>query len=277
MYNNDESKPFIFTKILKGGSKIESFNKVINTLGSIRYFPPTNQEWDNSIYTYDNSYIKNVTVANKNLNELIKSYFNLYFSNEIITNKRMTTRFKRLAISKIFVSKAILKHTNTKVLITLYVYNEEQRILAHRIKRIENILFVSPEYSSLKLYKNGILTIKDKLDILKQGKENNSIKFLMDKLRLSISEEINLEKNNLVKIKNLNNKNEKQLIINTLEKNLKDIINMCENKSINYKYYEDISKRVFRKILLDKEFILIAYYKLLLYLNKSKFEDNFIL
>jgi hypothetical protein len=276
MYNKYENKSYIFTQNIKSNYKIISSNKVTNTLGSIRYFPPANQEWNNTIYTYDNNYIKNIIIADKSLSKLIKSYFNLYFGNKIITNKGMITRFKRLITNKIFVSKAELKHTSSKVIITLYVYNEEKRILANRIKRIENILFGPSKDSSVKSYKNSMLTLKDKLNIIEEGKENNFIKILLDKLKLSISKEIEMEKNNLI-ISDNNKK--KQLEIKILEKNLEYIINIiifCEKNPIYYRYYEDIYHKVFSKMVLEREFVIIAYYKLLLTLNKFKFEDKFI-
>jgi len=57
MYNNNivkTSKPFIFSKKLNDNNKTIPLNKVKNTLGSMRYFPPANQEWSNSIYAYNN-------------------------------------------------------------------------------------------------------------------------------------------------------------------------------------------------------------------------------
>jgi hypothetical protein len=47
MYNHkiiETSKPFIFSKKLNDKSKIIPLNKVNNTLGPMRYFPPANQE-----------------------------------------------------------------------------------------------------------------------------------------------------------------------------------------------------------------------------------------
>jgi hypothetical protein len=102
----------------------------------------------------------------------------------------------------------------------------------------------------------------------------------LDELIFSISEEIKLERDSLVTIKNLKYNKEKQLEIETLEKNLNDLLNIlviCENNSISYKYYENIYDNFFSKTLLEKEIITIAYYKLLLSLNKSKFESPFLL
>jgi hypothetical protein len=113
-----------------------------------------------------------LSIADKNLIKLIKSYFNFYFSKKILTNKRMTNRFKRLAVNKIFISKAELKHTNSKVVITLYVYNEEKRILVRKIKRLETILFPFLTTST----NNKYLSIEEKLNIIKN--QENSISFI---------------------------------------------------------------------------------------------------
>jgi hypothetical protein len=156
--------------------KIIPLNSTRNTLGPIKYFPSATQEWYNSIYAYNNSYIKNITIADKNLSRLIKSYFNLYFSKKLSYSKRILTRFRRLAINKIFFSKAELKHTSTKVIITLYVYNEERRILLHRLKRIEAMLFYSTKFSASEVYNNGIIPLNKKLSIIKNQNKNLSFK-----------------------------------------------------------------------------------------------------
>jgi hypothetical protein len=283
MYNNDKLrkiKPLIFTKNLKDNCKRIASNYITSTLGTMKYFPIANQEWFNSIYTYDSNYTKSIVIADKNLGRLIKNYFNLYFNNKLIANKRVVTRFRRLITNKIFVSKAELKHTSSKIIITLYVYNEERRILAHRLNRIEAMLFASSSYLSSELDKNNFLSFKDKLNIIKREKENVSFKTLLDELRFPISEEIKLEKENLMRIKTLKNHKEKQLEIKTLEKNLDDLLNIIVNykyNSFSHNIYEKIYNKFIGKILLEKEIITIAYYKLLLSLNKSKFEDKFIL
>src|ERR1700738_663614 len=118
MYNNKFkiNKPLIFIKKLNNNYKVIPFNKIINTLGHMRYFPPTIQEWYNSIYSYNNNYIKTITIVDKNLTRLIRSYFNLYFSNKLLRSKRIITRFRRSSMDKIFVSKTELKHTSSKVI-----------------------------------------------------------------------------------------------------------------------------------------------------------------
>jgi hypothetical protein len=79
-----------------------------------------------------------------------------------------------LAINKIFISKTELKHTTSKVVITLYVYNEERRILTNRIKRLEALLFPSSKILSSfsRENKNKLLSLKEKLYIIKDQEEN---------------------------------------------------------------------------------------------------------
>ena len=282
MYNNDKLRkirPLIFIKKLNNNFKVMALNKIIGVLAPIRYFPPSTQEWFNSIYSYDNNYIKGITVLDKNLSSLIKSYFNFYFNKKLLFNKRVVTISRRLAIKKIFVSKAELKHSSSKVIITLYVYNEERRILARKIKRMESILFASTKLP-IAIEKDRVLSLKEKLDIIEDEKENISFEKWLKTLTLLISEEIKVENNNLIYIKKIIDRNKKQLEIETLEKSLdflKKISTTCEYDIISYKYYKDIYKKFINKTLLEKEIMTISYYKLLLNLNLFKFEDNFFL
>jgi len=99
-------------------------------------------------------------------------------------------------------------------------------------------------------------------------------------LQLSIIEQKKLEEDVYLTTRSLKLKKNKKLIIEKLNKNLKDlldIINICENDPISYKYYENVYAEFLHKTNLEKEIITIAYYKLLLNLNKFKFEDNFLL
>jgi hypothetical protein len=80
-----------------------------------------------------------------------------------------------LAVNKIFISRAELKHTSSKVIITLYVYNEERRILMRKIKRIEAILFSSMAMPQNKSTGNkNLLSIQEKLNFIKNHENNVS-------------------------------------------------------------------------------------------------------
>ena len=276
----ENKKPLIFSKKVDASPKIIPLNKVKNTLGPMRYFPPACQEWSNSIYGYNNITIKNVNIAQKSLTSIIKSYFNLYFSKKLLYSKRILTRFRRLAVSKIFISKAELKHTSTKVIITLYVYNEERRRLIKRLKRIQALLFFSFNNAYLNniLKYNPGLSLGKKLNLI-SGVEAFSLKALLEEIRVCIIEEIKLEKKGLFTINNLNLRKKKLLVIKGLEDNLNKILFILSssiNDSISINYYENIYRKYLSKTFLEKEIALISYYKLILSLNKYKFEDVFL-
>lgn len=89
--------------------------------------------------------VKNSPVYNLNINTLIKGYFSMYFNNKFLTGgsrKKIVSnlRNKRASLNKIFVSKAEVKHTNSKAIITIYVYNREKLILLKKIKMLKLIL-----------------------------------------------------------------------------------------------------------------------------------------
>ena len=176
-----------------------------------------------------------------------------------------------------------MKHTSNRVIITLYVYNEERRILINRLKRVEAFLFPSCSIlpiSSAKTNKDisSILSLRKRLNLIKKY---YAISFLnlLEELKEYIVEKIKLEKKGLETINKLNSKKEKLLEIQILEENLKKIlviISYCSDNPVFLKYYENIYKKFLNKTLLEKEIATIVYYKLLLSLNKYKFEDLFI-
>ena len=127
----------IFNIKLKNSSYDKPNNKG-NETGQTRHYPPANKEWFNSIYAFNKNTTKLLPVADKVILKLIKSYFNLY--NRILEKKikfrRLRMRVRRLSTNRIFVSKAELKHTNDKVVITLYVYNRQEKYYLNKIKKL---------------------------------------------------------------------------------------------------------------------------------------------
>jgi hypothetical protein len=102
----------------------------------------------------------------------------------------------------------------------------------------------------------------------------------LEEIKNNVIELIRLEKKVMETIQDLIIRKSKGLEIETLEKNLEYILNIistCENDPMFLKNYESKYKRFINKSFLEKEIIAIAYYKLLLNLNKFKFEDKFLL
>jgi hypothetical protein len=268
---------YIFTNKIKYLKKYIPLRKNKNIVIPIRHFPPATKEWFNSIYTFNKNSIKNLTVANNNLSNIIKSYFNFYFNRKVLNYKKLATRFRRLAMKKIFISKAEIKYTAKKVIITLYIFNEERRILIRKIERLERLLFPFQFKNDLK---NQPLSINQKLNLI-DSKENNTLFTIkLKKILPLIIKKIKIyQKIILLKKENRDYLRELNLIFQ-LKKYYKNIINIlkaCENNTALFKYYEKIYYEAKYKIILEKEIKRIVYYKLLLNLNKSKFEDKFLL
>lgn len=136
LYNNSINKinKYKNTKLVSVGD-----NKNIDFT---RHFPPANIEWSNSIYTFNKNSTIHLPFIDKKVVTLIKSYFN--FFNPKVENKinliNMSIKLRRLSINKIFVSKADIKHTNSKIIITIYVYNRQKKYLYNKLNKINTIL-----------------------------------------------------------------------------------------------------------------------------------------
>jgi hypothetical protein len=85
--------------------------------------------------------MKNLPIYDLNVNKLIRSYFNLYFNHKVLINKYISPRKRRLSLNRIFVSKAEIKHTNSKAIITIYTYNREKISLLKKIRKLKIFLF----------------------------------------------------------------------------------------------------------------------------------------
>jgi hypothetical protein len=118
--------------------------KTPDYLGYIRHYPPATAEWSSSIYAhYNNNHIKSIPILDKNLLKLIKSYFSFYHKSELYVksddepldiSNRLPKRFKRASFKRIFINKAELKHTNSKLIINIDLFNLQIRHLIQDIK-----------------------------------------------------------------------------------------------------------------------------------------------
>jgi hypothetical protein len=93
---------------------------------------------------------------------LIKSYFNLFnpkYENKIGSiNKGI--KLRRLSINRIFVSKADLKHTNSKVIITIFIYNRQKKYILNKINKMNTIIQLNSTNFIKKIKLEGLSIIE---------------------------------------------------------------------------------------------------------------------
>src|SRR5690349_6532126 len=142
-----------------------------------------------------------------NINSLIKNFFNLQFNPKFLFKKSIPYRLRSSSLNKIFASKAEIKHTNNKAILTVYVYNREKVSLLKKIKILNKSFFNKVK---LLIYKNkkifGYYNASEDSNLI----YNKSIKALLYKnlkllrkykLRLSLNN-YKFEEKLLYKLKN---------------------------------------------------------------------------
>jgi hypothetical protein len=223
-----------------------------NNLDTLKHFPSSTREWNNSIFLYNKNALPLIPHISKLAIKIIKNYFNIY-NNKIesyIRTKRLLRRLRKLSSNRIFISNGEFKHTNNKVTITLYVYNRQ---------KINYLLKLKKRY--LRKFFNKMLSFK----------RNKTLK------AKRLSNKIILIK----KIKNINSKGLKAIlkanwykykIIKVLEKiNKKKEIHKFISIS---KYVNNFYKKLIKRSL--KRLELYVFYKQLIYINKSKFNYTYL-
>ena len=129
-------------KQLKLGSKTLAETSYAH---KIKHYPVASKEWSNSVYTYEKNSHKTTTLQDKTLVKLIKAYFNSY-SRKLEKNlKRIKSRMlrskkRKTSLNGILSSKAEIKHSNDKAIITIYVYNSQKKYYFNKLKKKENFI-----------------------------------------------------------------------------------------------------------------------------------------
>lgn len=130
---NSDSEYFILrdklSRIFRDLNEIDK-----NDIGETIHYPPASLEYNDSVYSYNKNGTKTLPIVDNTVNKLIKSYFNL---NPLTNNKkssRVQRRFRRLSLNRILVSRADMKHTSNKVVITVYLYNKNKKFFLYKLK-----------------------------------------------------------------------------------------------------------------------------------------------
>lgn len=144
-------KKNIMLNLIKSNIKDKSKSKLEEEKKSEKHFPSAIREWNNSIYVYNKNALNLIPSTTLTAIKLIKSFFNLYNSTveRKMRTKRLLLRLRRLSLNKIFVSNGEFKHTNNKVIITLYIFNRQKRSYLNRMKKLRFFLFYTKARNNL--------------------------------------------------------------------------------------------------------------------------------
>ena len=133
--NSFNDKPLSTNYIIEKNQKIQS-NSERDEYNNIIFYTSSNKEWFSSVYSYNKSYIKSLISYDAVVNKLLRSYCNMLQDKIKILFKRRRDNKIRYSANKIYASRAELKHTNTKLFITLYIYNKQKSSIEWFILKI---------------------------------------------------------------------------------------------------------------------------------------------
>jgi hypothetical protein len=187
-----DSEPQIFKKKVNIDVKTIPLKYTSMPLGKPMYYPPNTKEWYSSIYNYNSNYAKNLPYMTKFLDYFIKNFFNLYLSPVYTAYSKVkeSTNIKpnSLSLNSIHVGKAELKHNNDKVIITLYIHNQERLDLISKINNVLKFLYEKPLNSKTK--SNIMLIWLNLISVISlesiSNKKNMSLSFPIEKENLNL-------------------------------------------------------------------------------------------
>lgn len=204
-------------------------------------FPVSTREWDNSIYLFNKNTLGLIPQATISALDLIKGYLNIYNLNleRKMRITKLLQRFRRLSSHKTYVSNGEFKHTNDKVIITLYTYNRQ---------RYNYISVLKKRYLSLFYNKKRIKKLNKRFYLIKY----KGLKYLKKATK---------DKFTLIKTWNKFKINNKLILVKNKSLYINDYL---------IKFYKKWVKKSLQRI----KFYL--YYRQLLYINESKYNYTYL-
>jgi len=230
---------------------------IFDNTNSLKHFPSSTRYWDSSIFMFNNNSLSLIPNISKLAIKFIRNYFYLY-NRKIegkIRRKKIYNRRRKLSINRIFLSKGEFKHTNNKVIITLYIYNKQKNNYLLKLKKryINKFLI-----NMLSFKKNNVIeSVSSKKNIL-----SNKLILLKKLKKININGTLALIDANLFKPR--------------VARILKDL---HQNKKINKfkvvsKYVNKFYKKFIKKSL--RRLFIYTYYIRLIYVNKSRFNYTYL-
>lgn len=151
------------------------------------YYPSSSKEWFSNVYSYNKSYTRPLIALDLRLNKIFSSYFNMARDKIKILFKRRRDNKSRYSANKIYVSRAELKHTNTKLLIILSTYNKQKSTF---LRATRKIIYIHKIYKIL-------VFLKDKYIVKNSGSLTGILKSMIHKSRFIRLEKLLKNKQNI--------------------------------------------------------------------------------
>lgn len=195
-----------------------------NLVNQTRHYPPDSKEWFNSIYAFNKNTTKLLPTADTAIIKLIRSYFNLYSAklDKKIKSPLLRTRMRRLSTNRILVSKAEVRHTSDKVLITVYLYNRQKKYYLGKIKKIS--------FLGLKIVNLKFLVEKIKINMIRLINLKKKISFLGYKYLRKLRK---LKKKKLKIFRYLKNLNKKRMTFLGIRKKIYYSMRIISSTALN--------------------------------------------
>ena len=133
---------------------------------NIIYYPSSTKEWSNSVYSYNKGYTRELIVNFRLVNNLFKSYFNMFENRIKNVYKRRHASKKRYSANKLYVSRAELKHSNTKLTIILYIYNKQKSIIERNMRKLIKLTIYKKYFSLLEKKMKSVSIYRNRLEYL---------------------------------------------------------------------------------------------------------------
>lgn len=216
-----------------------------NEIAQTKHYVPADKEWFNSIYAYNKNTVKLLPIADKVTHKLLKSYFNSY-NLELEKNTRLPylrRRLKRLSTNRMLISRAELRHTSDKVIVTVYIYNRQRIYFIRKLKELYTLANVEHHAKKIKCFfiKGKIKRFLLKKTIIKRklfkydffNKFNNKLKYFKKAI---INYRMKLNMKYITRCRNVQRLLRKKEKLGTITKNLSVLLNNRYNKLYNYSY-----------------------------------------
>ena len=227
-------------------------SKDINGIISLKHFPVSTREWNNSIYVYNKNALNLIPVSSFSATKIIKSYFSLFNLSieKNLRTEKLPFRLRRMSNNKIFLGNNEFKHTNNKVVINLYLFNRQDKNYNIILKKRYESWNRRKKYDSKHKYNNNVYFKIYKTHFFLR------MKYLLHTLNMLSKEQ--------EKYKYSITNNTKSLYNISIEERLNQI------ELYFFRYKSKIREKVLEKLQL------YFFYRQLIFINKSKFDYTYL-